>query len=122
MIVAKSSSARMSSILQKVGANKVIMPEEYAGMRSAALLISENLKDYFQVSDKLCMVEMVPLESWIGKSVIELNVRKKYNLTIIGVKDQDDNWVPIDPDHPIQKETILLAVTDPQHLNRLGNK
>ena len=43
MIVAKSSSQRMSSILLKVGANRVIMPEEYAGMRSAALLVSDNI-------------------------------------------------------------------------------
>ena len=122
MIVAKSSSARMSSILQKVGANKVIMPEEYAGMRSAALLISDNLTDYFQVSDQLCMVEMEPLESWVGKSVIELNIRKKYNLTIIGLRNKDGNWVPLDPDDLILKDSILLAVTDPQHLNKLTNK
>lgn len=122
MIVAKSSSARMSSILQKVGANKVILPEEYAGMRSAALLISDNLTDYFQVSDQLCMVEMVPLDSWVGKSVIELNIRKKYNLTIIGLKNKDGNWIPLDPDYQILKDSILLAVTDPQHLNKLTNK
>ena len=122
MIVAKSSSARMSSILQKVGANKVIMPEEYAGMRSAALLISDNLTDYFQVSDQLCMVEMEPLDNWVGKTVIDLNIRKKYNLTIIGIKNKDGNWVPLEPDFVILKESILLAVTDPQHLNKLTNK
>ena len=122
MIVAKSSSARMSSILQKVGANKVIMPEEYAGMRSAALLISDSLTDYFQVSDQLCMVEMEPLDNWVGKTVIDLNIRKKYNITIIGIKNKDGNWVPLEPDFVILKESILLAVTDPQHLNKLTNK
>ena len=47
LIVAKSSSARMSSILRKVGANRVIMPEEYAGARSAAMLVSESVLYYF---------------------------------------------------------------------------
>ena len=49
LIVAKSSSARMSSILRKVGANRVIMPEEYAGARSAAMLVSESVLDYFEL-------------------------------------------------------------------------
>ena len=50
LIVAKSSSARMSSILRKVGANRVIMPEEYAGARSAAMLVSESVLDYFELA------------------------------------------------------------------------
>ena len=58
LIVAKSSSARMSSILRKVGANRVIMPEEYAGARSAAMLVSESVLDYFELGSRLSMVEM----------------------------------------------------------------
>ena len=68
LIVAKSSSARMSSILRKVGANRVIMPEEYAGARSAAMLVSESVLDYFELGSRLSMIEMAPLNEWIGKS------------------------------------------------------
>ena len=53
LIVAKSSSARMSSILRKVGANRVIMPEEYAGARSAAMLVSESVLDYFELGSQI---------------------------------------------------------------------
>ena len=53
LIVAKSSSARMSSILRKVGANRVIMPEEYAGARSAAMLVSESVLDYFELGSRI---------------------------------------------------------------------
>ena len=56
------------------------------------------------------------------KTVIDLNIRKKYNLTIIGIKNKDGYWVPLEPDFVILKESILLAVTDPQYLNKLTNK
>ena len=84
LIVAKSSSARMSSILRKVGANRVIMPEEYAGARSAAMLVSESVLDYFELGSRLSMIEMAPLKEWIGKSMAELNIRNKYQITVDG--------------------------------------
>ena len=88
LIVAKSSSARMSSILRKVGANRVIMPEEYAGARSAAMLVSESVLDYFELGSRLSMIEMAPLNEWIGKSMAELNIRNKYQMTIVAGKDE----------------------------------
>ena len=92
LIVAKSSSARMSSILRKVGANRVIMPEEYAGARSAAMLVSESVLDYFELGSRLSMIEMAPLNEWIGKSMAELNIRNKYQMTIVACKDEKGEW------------------------------
>lgn len=120
MIVAKSSSKRMSSILLKVGANRVIMPEEYAGMRSAALLVSDNITNYFQVSDQLSMIEMMPLEKWVGKSLINLSIRQKYQVIIVGKKDKT-GWVPIDPEEPLQADVMLLAVMDRKNMGRFLN-
>ena len=120
MIVAKSSSKRMSSILLKVGANRVIMPEEYAGMRSAALLVSDNITNYFQVSDQLSMIEMMPLEKWVGKSLINLSIRQKYKVIIVGKKDKT-GWVPIDPEEPLQADVLLLAVMDRKNMGRFLN-
>ena len=122
LIVAKSSSARMSSILRKVGANRVIMPEEYAGARSAAMLVSESVLDYFELGSRLSMVEMTPLNDWIGKSLVELNIRGKYQMTVVAIKDEKGEWMPIDPEHPLQEKEKLLAVVDRKNLGRLRNQ
>lgn len=121
MIAAKSSSPRMSSILKKVGANKVIMPEEHAGRRSAALLVSDTVLDYFQVGNHLSMIEMYPLEEWVGKSLAELNVRRKYKINIVARKDAGSDWVPVDPEEPLAEKSRLLAVTDRKNLSNLKN-
>ena len=121
LIVAKSSSARMSSILRKVGANRVIMPEEYAGARSAAMLVSESVLDYFELGSRLSMIEMAPLKEWIGKSMAELNIRNKYQITVVAGKDEKGEWMPIDPEQPLQEKMKLLAVVDRKNLSRLKN-
>ena len=121
LIVAKSSSARMSSILRKVGANRVIRPEEYAGARSAAMLVSESVLDYFELGSRLSMIEMVPLNEWIGKSMAELNIRNKYQMTIVAGKDEKGEWMPMDPEQPLQEKMKLLAVVDRKNLGKLRN-
>ena len=83
LIVAKSSSDRMTSILKKIGANKVIVPEEYGGEQSARILASDTFLDYFKVDENLCMVEMLPMPKWVGKNMIELNLRKNYKINVI---------------------------------------
>ena len=122
LIVAKSSSARMSSILRKVGAIRVIMPEEYAGARSAAMLVSESVLDYFELGSRLSMIEMVPLNEWIGKSMAELNIRNKYQMTIVAGKDEKGEWMPMDPEQPLQEKMKLLAVVDRKNLGMLKNQ
>lgn len=122
MIVAKSSSKRMSSILRKVGANRIIMPEEFAGARSAALLVSDTVLDYFEVGNHLGIVEMNPLDEWIGKSLVELNIRNRYQITVVALKNEDDDWLPVNPEQPLNANTKLLAVMDRKNMNKLSNK
>ena len=121
LIVAKSSSDRMSNILKKIGANKVIVPEEYGGEQSARILASNTFLDYFQVDENLCMVEMRPLPKWVGKNMIELNVRKNYHANVIAVKNAaSKHWEIIDPAEPLLEEDELLIVLERKDLNRIN--
>ena len=118
-IVAKSSSNRMSTILRKVGANKAIIPEEYAGTRSATILVSETVLDYFQLGNSLCMIEMEPLSGWIGKTLAELDLRKTDNINIVARRDTNNSWLLIDPGKPIEEGSKLLVVMEQKRLDEL---
>ena len=122
LIVAKSSSARMSSILRKVGANRVIVPEEYAGMRSASMLISDAVTDYFQVDSNLCLVEVQPPEAWIGKTQIELNAQNGFPIHIAASKSGDSGWEMAGQEQPVQENSKLLLVLERKNLSKLGNE
>ncbi|MBE5905674.1 MAG: TrkA family potassium uptake protein, partial [Lachnospiraceae bacterium] len=118
-IVAKSASNRMSSILKKIGADKVIIPEEYSGQQSARILASNVFLDYFQVDNTLCMVEMKPLSKWVGKDLCELNIRKHYKVYVVAVKE-GEHWEIIDPNRVMKEEDELLIVSDKDALHRIN--
>lgn len=118
-IVAKSATNRMSSILKKIGADKVIIPEEFSGQQSARILASDVFLDYFQVDNTLCMVEMKPLAKWVGKDLRELNIRKHYKVYVVAVKE-GEHWEIIDPDRVMKEEDELLIVSDKDALHRIN--
>lgn len=119
LIVAKSSSDRMTSILKKIGANKVIVPEEYGGEQSARILSSDTFLDYFKVDGNLCMIEINPLQKWIGKNMMELNVRKNYNANVIALK-RGSSWKILDPAEALDADDLLLIVVERKDLHRLN--
>ncbi len=119
LVVAKSSSDRVSSILKKVGADRVIIPEEYAGERWAKILMSETVLDYFEVDSGLCMIEMKPLKHWVGKSVKDLDLRRSDHINVLAAREENKNWVMVDPDHVMAENCSLLAVMERKTLDKL---
>ena len=118
LIVAKSSSDRMTSILEKIGADKVIIPEEYGGKQSARILSSDTFLDYFQVDNSLSMVEMNPMDKWVGKNLIELNIRQKYNVNVVAITE-GGHWITADPKRELRASDQLLIVAERDSLKRI---
>ena len=116
LVMAKSISVRMSTILRRIGADKVFLPEEYAGNRTAVTLMSESVLDYFQVDDSLCMIEMKPREKWIGKSIRQLDLRRQHGLNIVALKEHGKDWTFVDPNLEITENTRLLTVLERENL------
>ncbi len=118
LVVAKSSSDRMSAILTKVGADKILDPEGEGGSRSAKILLSSSFRDYFELDENMYMIEMEPRKEWIGKNLIELEIRKKMNVNIIAVKEKGKMWHFTDPHIPFTAESVLLVVMEKKDLNK----
>ena len=97
----------------------MIQPEKYAGKRSAVILASETMLDYFQVDDSLCMIEMLPLDNWVGKSLIDLDLRSSQKINVVARKDEDGHWVLVDPDQPLKENSRLLVVLEQKDLVKI---
>ncbi len=118
-VVAKAGSERMGSVLSKVGADEIIYPEEESGIRTARTLIASNFLEYFEISDDICLVEMLPKSKWVGKSLKELNLRQKYGINVVAVKDEVVKEF-IDPDMPLKEDKTLILLIHKNNLNRLN--
>jgi trk system potassium uptake protein TrkA len=117
-VVAKAGNERMGSVLSKIGADEVIYPEEESGIRTARGLISSNFLEYFEVSDEICLIEMLPKEKWVGKSLKDLNLRKKYGINVVAIKDGVVNEY-VDPEVPLKADEALLMLIHKKNLSKL---
>ena len=118
IVISKASSNRMSSILKKVGADKIIDPEGEGGARSARIMLSSIFKDFYELDENMYMIEMVPRTEWIGKNLIELDLRRSMDLNVVAVRTKGKHFRFIDPKEPFTKDDILLIVTE--KANRKG--
>ncbi len=117
-VVAKSGNERMGAVLTKVGADEIVYPEEESGIRTAKGLISSNFLEYFELSDDICLVEMAPKDKWVGKSLKELNLRKKYGINVVAIKDGIVKEY-VDPDEPLRGNNPLLILIHKKNLEKL---
>ena len=117
-VVAKAGNDRMGAVLSKIGADEIIFPEEESGVRTARSLLTNNFLEYFEVSDDICLIEMLPKEKWVGKSLKELNLRKKFGLNVVGIRDGVVNEF-VDPDVPLKKDETLIILIHKNNLSKL---
>lgn len=118
-IIAKAKDFVTGTILEKIGADTVVYPEQEAGIRLCQKIMSDNFIDYFDISDTSSLVEIYPKEEWIGKSLRELELRKKYKMNVVAIMQNDDFNIAMDPDEPLKKEEKLLITIKKKDLNKL---
>ncbi|MCB1195695.1 TrkA family potassium uptake protein [bacterium] len=85
-ILVKAISEDHGKILRMIGASEVIYPEKQMAYRLADRLAHPKVLDYISLADGFSMAELVPLDSFYGKSLKELELRNKFGLEVIAVK------------------------------------
>lgn len=110
-IIAKSQSDIHGRILQRIGADKVVYPERDMGSKMAYTLVTDSFVESIELSDTYSMVEIRVLNEWIGKDLIELNLRGRLGLNIIAIRDdQGEMDVTPNPKRVLAKGDILFVV------------
>lgn len=82
-IVAKASNDKHKRVLEKIGADYVLVPEAEMAQKLANRLMNKRLNDLMEVNDKYSIVEIAVPEAWSGKSLIELGVRSRFRVNVI---------------------------------------
>ncbi|PIN72555.1 potassium uptake system protein, partial [Candidatus Woesearchaeota archaeon CG10_big_fil_rev_8_21_14_0_10_45_5] len=89
-IIAKADDEIHGMALQKVGATKVVFPEQDSGIRLANQLVSSEILEYIEISKEYSVQELAVPRGLIGKTLMQLDFRKKYNVSIIAIKRKDE--------------------------------
>ena len=119
LVIAKCMSQMHANILKKVGADRVVMAESETGIRLGKSLISGGFQDFFMLSDSFSMVELPVPEAWTGHNLEELDLRKKYSINVIAVKDGEDIRVTVNPKTLLRAEEVLILIGENKELAKL---
>ena len=118
-VIAKCANEMHQKILLRVGADKVVFPENESGIRLAKNLLSSGFIDMISLSKEVSMVEVEVKDEWVGKNLIELNLRKKYHFNVVAIRNNQDVSVNIDPQQPLQKDMTLIVIANTVKLAKL---
>ena len=121
-IIAKCIDEMHEKIFLRVGADKVLFPERESGKRLARNLLSSGFMDIFELSDNISMVEIPVKAEWVGKNLVELNLRKKFSLNVVAILDGEKVVSAIDPEMVLQNTMRLIVIAETSKLEKLKNK
>jgi len=123
-IIAKALSEDHEKILLLVGANEVYYPERDIAKKIGTQLSFSNLLDYLPIESGFVIQEIAPPDSFIGKSLGEINLRKKYNVTVIAIKSIIPESTIMNPgaDFLIKESDIMLVFGSDVDIEKLHKK
>ena len=119
-IVCKAQDETYREILEKLGADKVIIPEWEMADKLALGLTHAGVMEYIELSQEFGIVEMKPIPEWVGKTIRELEMRTRYGVNVIAVRsDEDTIKIPPDIDTPIPEDAGIVMLGNYDLFERL---
>lgn len=120
LVISKADRDIHSKFLLKVGADFVVNPERDMAGRTAIRYSARNVFEYFELAEDYAIMEIETPESWVGKNALELQIRNRYNVNIIGLK-KDGKVVPMtSASEPFVRGARVIAAGGKKDLNRLN--
>ena len=108
-IIAKAETEAHGEILGIVGATQVVFPNREAAKRIVPQIVSNLILNYLPVGGNLVIAEVEIPKSFVGKTVLELDLRKKYGLNIISVRFEKEEYRLFSPEYRFEEHDIALV-------------
>ncbi len=109
-VIARASRGVQEKFLLRNGADEVVYPEKQLAAWTAVRCVSDNVLDYIELGNDYSIFEIAVPENWVGKSILDLDVRRKYNLNVLAVRKHGDLKVEAVLDDELQATDSLLVL------------
>lgn len=119
-IIAKAKSRTTTEILTKMGAQRVVNPEKETGIRLVKNILHHKLAEVIALDGNISLVEFYPPKSWVGKRLSDLDLRKDYDLNLIGYREAKNESLntKVFADFLIREDVVLVAIIGTDSLDK----
>lgn len=121
-VICKAVTEIQARTLYKLGADNVIFPERDTGIRVAQNLVTKNILDRLDLDPNISIFEITTPSNWIGKSLIDLNLREQFNINVLAIKRNESIDITPKGDSILESDDILLLIGQKSILLEINKK
>ncbi len=109
-VIARAATGVQEKFLLRNGADEVVYPEKQLATWTAIRCASDHVLDYIELDHDYAIFELDIPENWVGKTVVELDIRKKYGINILGIKEKGKWDMSVSADTVLDAEKSILVL------------
>ena len=117
-VIARAASEMQEKFLLRNGADEVVYPEKQLAAWTAVRCSSRSILDYIELDGDCSLFELAVPPAWSGKTVVALDIRKKYGLNILGIREGGRLNTEVGPDTVLGTDESMLVLGKPRAVQR----
>ena len=121
MVVSRAERDGQEKFLKRNGADEIIYPERQLASWAAIRFSADHVLDYIQIDDEHAIFEVDVPEDWVGKSIADIDIRKKFNINILAIKQNGKISASVMPSVVLSDEITLLVLGEYKALKKCFN-
>lgn len=117
-VIARASREMQEKFLLRNGADEVVYPEKQLASWTAIRCSSDHILEYTELNDEYAIFELAIPSNWVGKSILQLEIRKKYSINILGIRQNGELNMHITPETIFEKDMSVLVLGNEKSIHK----
>lgn len=118
-VIVKAQTELHGKVLKKVGADRVVYPEKEMGLKIARGIVETNFAEWIDLSPEFSLIEYKMPASWAGKTLLELKIRERLGINVVGFICDGEVSIAVDPSQPFPENSIVILIGPNKALEEL---
>ena len=118
LVISRAARDIQAKFLLRNGADQVIYPEKQVANWAAVRYSADNILDFIEIDDNYAIFEVTTPENWIGKSIGQIDIRKKFGINIIAVKQENRLNLTVTPDIVLTENETMLVLGEAKNIQK----
>ena len=118
LVISRAARDIQAKFLLRNGADQVIYPEKQVANWAAVRYSADHILDFIEIDDNYAIFEVTTPENWIGKSIGQIDIRKKFGINIIAIKQGNKLNLTVTPDIVLKKDETMLVLGEAKNIQK----